>query len=218
MLPCWDRYIPWAHTSSLTPRWHLNRFSHLQIHHETHNIRSNRSQSSIYAMHVMRPKSSLAAVKACQNEHSRGKCIWGDDATCWLREATTGAVRYCCCVAHWAVSSSANWCSVMSLSAAAWLSVSSAAMLKASVVSPASAQINTLQHFQCYIQYMYVYSKHYTLSYDQLWAASLIGRNAATWPSSLSNAEHVGGRPCDIANITWTRDHASLHVILTDHH
>jgi len=37
------------------------------------------------------------------------------------------------------------------------------------------------------------------LLYDQLQAALLIGRNAVTWRSSLSNDEHVGGRPWDIA-------------------
>jgi len=38
------------------------------------------------------------------------------------------------------------------------------------------------------------------------------------WHSSLSNAELVGGRPCDITNIARSHDHASLQVILTDHH
>jgi len=56
-----------------------------------------------------------------------------------------------------------------------------------------------------------------SLLYDQLWAASLIGRNAVTWNSSLSNAERVSSHPCDIANIAWSRDHASLQVILNDH-
>ena len=57
---------------------------------------------------------------------------------------------------------------------------------------------------------------HHLLSlYDQLWAASLISRKAVTWHSSLSNAERIGGRPCDIANIAWSCDHASLQVILT---
>jgi len=34
----------------------------------------------------------------------------------------------------------------------------------------------------------------------------------------IINAERVGSQPCDIANIAWSRDHASLQVILTDHH
>jgi len=34
-------------------------------------------------------------------------------------------------------------------------------------------------------------SSQQILSYDQLWAASQIGRNAVTWHSSLSNAERV---------------------------
>jgi len=40
---------------------------------------------------------------------------------------------------------------------------------------------------------------HSILSHDQLRAASLIGRNAVMWRSSLLNDAHVGGRPCDIA-------------------
>jgi len=47
------------------------------------------------------------------------------------------------------------------------------------------------------------------LSYDQLWATFLTGRNAITWHSSLLNDEHVGGRPC----IT-----AMMHGHMTVHH
>jgi len=40
------------------------------------------------------------------------------------------------------------------------------------------------------------------LLYDQLWAALLIGRNAITWCSSLSNDECVGGQPYR-ASLQW---------------
>ena len=46
----------------------------------------------------------------------------------------------------------------------------------------------------------------YTLSHDQLRAASLVGRNDVTWRSSLSNYERVGGRHCNVAR---SRDLAS---------
>ena len=49
---------------------------------------------------------------------------------------------------------------------------------------------------------------HKLLSHDQLWAASLIGRNTVTWSSSLSNDERVGGQPCDTALL---HGHVSTH-------
>ena len=57
--------------------------------------------------------------------------------------------------------------------------------------------------------------KHLALSYDQLSScfADCLKRHHVT---SLSNAERVGTRPCDICIIAlW---HASLQVFLTDHH
>jgi len=43
------------------------------------------------------------------------------------------------------------------------------------------------------------------LSHDQLWATSMIGRNAVTWLLSLLNAD---GRPCDIA---ISHGHVTMH-------
>ena len=49
-------------------------------------------------------------------------------------------------------------------------------------------------------------------------AASLIGRNAVTWRSSLSSDEHVGGRPCNIAMLRPRATFStSVHHICMSH-
>jgi len=55
---------------------------------------------------------------------------------------------------------------------------------------------------------------HNKLSSDQLRAASLIGRNAVTWHSSLSNAERVGGRRFNIFEC-WTVDRSNIQKCWT---